>query len=145
MVGGKKFDMRIYALCMSYAPLKVYLYREGFARFTNVRYSMNKNDIDNPYIHLTNHAIQKKDEAYDNTVTDLKWSIGELKRYMITKHGTEAVNECFAGIQNIILNSLRSVSNVIINDKHCFEVREGTCFVFFVFFSPTNLPFRRLR
>ena len=23
LVGGKKFDMRIYALCMSYAPLKV--------------------------------------------------------------------------------------------------------------------------
>jgi len=34
--------MRIYALCMNYAPLKVYLYREGFARFTNVRYSNNK-------------------------------------------------------------------------------------------------------
>ena len=122
LVGGKKFDMRIYALCMSYAPLKVYLYREGFARFTNVRYSMNKNDIDNPYIHLTNHAIQKKDDSYDASTTDLKWSIGELKRFMITKHGAEAVNECFAGIQNIILNSLRSVSQVIINDKHCFEM-----------------------
>ena len=100
----------------------MYLYREGFARFTNVRYSMSKNDIDNPYIHLTNHAIQKKDDSYDSTQTDLKWSLGELKRYMMTKHGAEAVNECFAGIQNIILNSLRSVANVIINDKHCFEM-----------------------
>ena len=34
LVGGKKFDMRIYAVCLSYNPLKVYLYREGFARFT---------------------------------------------------------------------------------------------------------------
>jgi tubulin polyglutamylase TTLL9 len=83
---------------------------------------MSKNDIDNPYIHLTNHAIQKKDDSYDSTQTDLKWSLGELKRYMMTKHGAEAVNECFAGIQNIILNSLRSVANVIINDKHCFEM-----------------------
>ena len=65
LVGGKKFDMRLYAVCLSYNPLKVYLYREGFARFTNVRYSMSKADIDNPYVHLTNHAIQKKDEAYD--------------------------------------------------------------------------------
>jgi hypothetical protein len=55
--------------------------------------------------------------------------VGELKRYMITKHGTEAVNECFAGIQNIILNSLRSVANVIINDKHCFEVWARVCCV----------------
>ena len=122
LVGGKKFDMRIYAVCTNYAPLRVYLYREGFARFTNARYSMSKGDIDNPYVHLTNHAIQKKDESYDAATTDLKWSIGELKRYMITKHGADAVDECFAGIQNIILNSLRSVSNVIINDKHCFEM-----------------------
>jgi tubulin polyglutamylase TTLL9 len=122
LVGGKKFDMRIYAVCLSYNPLKVYLYREGFARFTNVRYSMSKADIDNPYVHLTNHAIQKKDEAYDAETTDLKWSIGELKRFMTTKHGAEAVNACFAGIQSIIVNSLRSVSNVIINDKHCFEM-----------------------
>ena len=41
---------------------------------------------------------------------------------MTTKHGAEAVNACFAGIQSIIVNSLRSVSNVIINDKHCFEM-----------------------
>ena len=122
LVGGKKFDIRLYAVCLSYNPLKVYLYREGFARFTNARYSMSKADIDNPYVHLTNHAIQKKDEAYDAETTDLKWSIGELKRFMTTKHGAEAVNACFAGIQSIIVNSLRSVSNVIINDKHCFEM-----------------------
>ena len=122
LVGGKKFDMRVYAVCASYSPLKVYLYREGFARFTNARYSTSKSDIDNPYVHLTNHAIQKKDEAYDAATTDLKWSIGELKRFMVTKHGAEAVNISFAGIQSVIIHSLKSVSNVIINDKHCFEM-----------------------
>ena len=122
LVGGKKFDMRIYAVCLSYNPLRVYLYREGFARFTNARYSVSKHDIDNPYVHLTNHAIQKKDESYDASTTDLKWSIAELKRFMATKHGADPVDECFAGIQAIILNSLRAVANVIINDKHCFEM-----------------------
>ena len=39
LVGGKKFDMRIYALVTSYAPLTVWLYRSGFCRFTNTRYS----------------------------------------------------------------------------------------------------------
>lgn len=38
-----------------------------------------KDDISNPYIHLTNHAIQKKDDAYDAAATDLKWGIGQLK------------------------------------------------------------------
>jgi|TARA_B100001142_G_scaffold259729_1_gene261937 tubulin polyglutamylase TTLL9 len=120
LVGGKKFDMRIYAVCLSYNPLRVYLYREGFARFTATRYS--KEDFDNPMVHLTNHAIQKKDDAYDASVSDLKWSFPSLKRYMLTKHGPAATTECWAGIHNIITGSLKAVQGVMINDKHCFEM-----------------------
>jgi tubulin polyglutamylase TTLL9 len=63
--GGKKFDLRIFALVLSYAPLKIYLYREGFARFTNTTYSLDKEDLSNASVHLTNHAVQKKDAEYD--------------------------------------------------------------------------------
>jgi tubulin polyglutamylase TTLL9 len=66
---------------LSYNPLKVYLYREGFARFTAARYS--NDDISNNFIHLTNHAIQKKDGDYDPTTTDLKWPVGQLKRVIL--------------------------------------------------------------
>lgn len=52
LVGGKKFDMRIYALVVSYRPLRVYLYRSGFCRFTNFRYSLESTD--DLYLHLTN-------------------------------------------------------------------------------------------
>lgn len=38
LFGGRKFDMRIYALCTSYNPLTIYLYRAGFARFAHDRY-----------------------------------------------------------------------------------------------------------
>jgi tubulin polyglutamylase TTLL9 len=38
-VGGKKFDCRLYALVTSYSPLTVWIYREGFARFTSARYN----------------------------------------------------------------------------------------------------------
>ncbi len=64
-VGGRKFDLRIYALVLSYTPLRVYLYRSGFARFTNQRFSMNREDISNPFIHLTNVAVQKTAPGYD--------------------------------------------------------------------------------
>lgn len=45
LLGGRKFDMRIYALCTSYNPLTVYLYRTGFARFAHDRYD--NSDTDN--------------------------------------------------------------------------------------------------
>lgn len=37
--------MRIYALCTSYNPLTIYLYRAGFARFAHDRYD--NTDTDN--------------------------------------------------------------------------------------------------
>lgn len=45
IIGGKKFDMRIYVLVVSYQPLICYLYRSGFGRFTHHRYD--KDDITN--------------------------------------------------------------------------------------------------
>mmetsp|Transcript_22566 Transcript_22566/g.43057 ORF Transcript_22566/g.43057 Transcript_22566/m.43057 type:complete len:429 (-) Transcript_22566:161-1447(-) len=122
LVGGKKFDLRIYALVLSYAPLKVYLYREGFARFTNATFSLDKEDLSNAYIHLTNHAVQKKDADYDAAKSDLKWSIHSLKTFLSSMHGQEASNTCFGKIQHIITQSLKSVQNVLINDKHCVEL-----------------------
>lgn len=45
---------------------RVFLYRRGFARFTNARYSSDIEDIYNGFVHLTNVAIQKTAENYDD-------------------------------------------------------------------------------
>ena len=55
IIGGKKFDMRIYLFCRSYNPLILYLYRSGFCRFTHTRYT--PNDVTNLDKHLTNVAV----------------------------------------------------------------------------------------
>ena len=72
--------MRIYALCTSYSPLTIYLYRTGFARFTHHRYDCE--DISNNYVHLTNVAIQKKSDNYDEKIGG-KWMLNTLKLYLI--------------------------------------------------------------
>lgn len=63
-----QFDLRLYALVPSFSPLEIHLYRSGFARFTNSRYSNNPSDIANSFIHLTNVAIQKTSEHYNKKV-----------------------------------------------------------------------------
>ena len=39
LVGGKKFDLRMYVLVTSYRPLKAWIYKLGFARFCIAKYS----------------------------------------------------------------------------------------------------------
>jgi tubulin polyglutamylase TTLL1 len=60
LIGGKKFDLRLYVLVSNYRPLRVHQFAHGFARFCNVKYTNDTEDIDNPFVHLTNVAIQKK-------------------------------------------------------------------------------------
>ncbi|GBG28389.1 Tubulin polyglutamylase TTLL5 [Hondaea fermentalgiana] len=121
LVGGKKFDLRIYALVTSFTPLKVYLHRSGFARFSNSRYSSLASDMANQYVHLTNVAVQKSADNY-NKATGGKWGLRDLKLYLMSRHGVERTNQVFADIEDIVLRSLQSVQKVMIHDKHCFEL-----------------------
>ncbi|KAK6471730.1 putative tubulin polyglutamylase TTLL9 isoform X1 [Huso huso] len=63
LIGGRKFDLRVYVLVTSYVPLKAWLYRDGFARFSLTRFSLSC--IDDHYVHLTNVAVQKTAPDYD--------------------------------------------------------------------------------
>ncbi|CAK73860.1 unnamed protein product (macronuclear) [Paramecium tetraurelia] len=119
LIGGKKFDTRIYLLCTSYSPLTLYLYRTGFARFTHHRYD--NEDITNTYVHLTNVAIQKTSDNYDEKLGG-KWDLQKLKLFLMTKYGQDKVQECFYNVQQLMIKSLLAVQKIIINDKHCFEL-----------------------
>jgi tubulin polyglutamylase TTLL1 len=120
LIGGKKFDLRIYVLVTSYRPLRVYQYCHGFARFCNAKYNTDMGDIDNPFIHLTNVAIQKHDQDY-NAKHGGKWHIQNLRLYIEATFGLDASNKLFLAMDNLIINSLKAVQNVMINDRHCFE------------------------
>eukprot|EP00602_Paraphysomonas_sp_CaronLab_P000522 CAMPEP_0185019658 /NCGR_PEP_ID=MMETSP1103-20130426/2264_1 /TAXON_ID=36769 /ORGANISM="Paraphysomonas bandaiensis, Strain Caron Lab Isolate" /LENGTH=436 /DNA_ID=CAMNT_0027550087 /DNA_START=74 /DNA_END=1381 /DNA_ORIENTATION=+ len=120
LIGGKKFDLRLYVLVSSYRPLRVYLYAHGFARFCNSKYNNDLEDIDNPFIHLTNVAIQKKNEEYNSTHGG-KWHVQNLRLYLESVYGLQASNRLFSEIDQLIIHSLKAVQGVINNDKHCFE------------------------
>ena len=121
LLGGKKFDMRVYALVTCYNPLTAYLYRTGFCRFTSFKYSLNPEDLNNNQIHLTNVAVQKQSATYDKQIGG-KWYFRELKTYLMGRYNEEQVNSMFDGIQNIIIKCFYAVQNVIAKDRHCFEL-----------------------
>uniref|UniRef100_A0A8C6Q5I6 Tubulin--tyrosine ligase-like protein 9 n=1 Tax=Nothobranchius furzeri TaxID=105023 RepID=A0A8C6Q5I6_NOTFU len=119
LLNGRKFDLRVYVLVTSYIPLKAWLYRDGFARFSNTRFFLGT--INDKHMHLTNVSVQKTAPDY-NPEKDCKWQLQQLRRYLTAKHGREVVETLFKEIDNIFVRSLQSVHKVIINDKHCFEL-----------------------
>ena len=78
--------------------LRLYVCRGGFCRFSSSRYTLDKANMKNLYMHLTNVAIQKKNEQYDEN-TGMKWPISKLKQYLLTKHGQNATSKLFGDIQ----------------------------------------------
>jgi tubulin polyglutamylase TTLL9 len=113
--------MRLYALVMSFSPLTVYIYRAGFCRFSASRYSNEDKDVMNNFVHLTNVAIQKGSADY-NADTGGKWELSRLKQFLTSRHGRDATDRCFSGMQDIMLLALQAVAKTMMSSKQCFEL-----------------------
>merc|ERR1719263_986619 len=72
-------------------------------------------------VHLTNVAVQKQSESYDEKKGG-KWDLHQLKQYLLTQEDPEKVDNLFCAIQDVVLFSLLAVQKVMIQDKHCFEL-----------------------
>lgn len=84
LIGGYKFDLRLYVCVPSYHPLTVYLYREGLVRFSTDKFSLN--DLNNPFCHLTNSSLNKLGPGYmemkDRVGSGCKWTLKQLRHYL---------------------------------------------------------------
>lgn len=61
LINGHKFDLRIYVAVTSFDPLRVYVFKEGLARFASEQYS---NKTENKFQHLTNYSVNKKNDNF---------------------------------------------------------------------------------
>ena len=59
-----KFDIRCYFLIARNSPTYLAFYHPGYCRLTLKPYSVSKESFEDPCVHLTNAAIQKKDPIY---------------------------------------------------------------------------------
>ncbi|XP_049862041.1 polyglutamylase complex subunit TTLL1-like [Schistocerca gregaria] len=120
LIGGKKFDLRLYVLVTSFRPLKAYLFRLGFCRFCTVKYDASIQELDNMYVHLTNVSVQKHGGEY-NGIHGGKWSVQNLRLYLESTRGKAVTERLFDSVSWLIVHSLKAVAPVMANDRHCFE------------------------
>ncbi|XP_061920800.1 probable tubulin polyglutamylase TTLL1 isoform X2 [Entelurus aequoreus] len=109
LIGGKKFDLRLYVLVTTYRPLKCYMYTLGFCRFCTVKYTPSTSELDNMFVHLTNVAIQKHGDDY-NHVHGGKWTVSNLRLYLESTRGKEVTSHLFDQIHWIVVQSLKAVA-----------------------------------
>eukprot|EP01012_Entosiphon_sulcatum_P031787 TRINITY_DN40498_c0_g1_i1.p1 TRINITY_DN40498_c0_g1~~TRINITY_DN40498_c0_g1_i1.p1 ORF type:complete len:801 (-),score=75.10 TRINITY_DN40498_c0_g1_i1:22-2397(-) len=64
LIYGYKFDLRLYVVCTSFDPLRVYLFSEGLVRFASEPYPGPKRGLRNRYMHLTNYSVNRTNTAH---------------------------------------------------------------------------------
>eukprot|EP01052_Picozoa_sp_SAG31_P032536 SAG31_NODE_3577_length_4103_cov_2.362637_3_plen_127_part_00 len=61
LIGGFKYDLRLYVMVPGWRPLRGYLHRQGLVRFAVALYDAGSRD---PSQHLTNSSLHKNNESY---------------------------------------------------------------------------------
>lgn len=105
LIDGMKFDLRVYALITSINPLRLYVYKEGLARFATKKYeepsSRNMND---KYMHLTNYSVNRKSAFYvHDQKAGTKRSFSTLNKWFI-KNGL-SVKLIWSAIDDAIIKT----------------------------------------
>jgi len=124
LLRGFKFDMRIYVLVTSIQPLEAFIYKEGFARLSTEPFSLDPEDLNKLFIHLTNVAIQKNNIDFHRDCDTLfggsKLSLKNLKGKLEERgHNFQKI---WIQICEIVVKSLLACQHEIPSNPNCFEL-----------------------
>ncbi|XP_076464953.1 tubulin polyglutamylase ttll6-like isoform X4 [Babylonia areolata] len=131
LIDGFKFDLRIYTLVTSCDPLRIFVFKDGLARFATNKYcEPTHNNTDNVFMHLTNYAINKNSEDFiRDDEAGSKRRISTINRYLANK-GVD-VDKLWGDIDDTIIKTLISAHSVLKhNYRTCFpnHVKGSACF-----------------
>ncbi|NXK80440.1 TTLL4 polyglutamylase, partial [Amazona guildingii] len=129
LIGGKKFDLRIYVYVTCYDPLRVYLFKDGLVRFASCKYSSSIKSLSNKFVHLTNYSVNKKNTEYKSNSDETacqghKWALKALWSYLNQKGvNSEAIWE---KIKDIVIKTIIA-SEPYVNSLVKMYVRRPYC------------------
>ncbi|MEQ6916178.1 PqqD family peptide modification chaperone [Halomonas aquatica] len=130
-IRGHKYVLRLYVLITSLEPLRVYLYRQGFAKLASAPWD--PDDADNPYSQLTNPDINAL-----NTGAEVPVEFIDLDRYRQwlrdQGHDDETL---FARIEDLVALTLISAVDALrsrteeagADPRGCYELLGLDCLV----------------
>ncbi|KNE67210.1 hypothetical protein AMAG_12281 [Allomyces macrogynus ATCC 38327] len=112
LIEGYKFDMRVYALITQCDPLRLFVYKEGLARFATEPYGTGP-ALDNQSqicMHLTNYSVNKRSTKFVDGGADggskrtLTWALEYLDSL-----GHDGSGAIWTSIKDIIAKSILTV------------------------------------
>lgn len=113
LIDNLKFDMRIYVLVYGVDPLRVFVFREGLARFATQEYNFPvKGNMDNLFMHLTNYAINRNADNFEandggDDDTGHKRTVSSVLKHIEEVEGVP-VHQLWAEIDDIAVKTLIS-------------------------------------
>lgn len=131
LIDGFKFDLRVYVLVTSCDPLRLFVFKDGLARFSTVQYvEPTNNNLENIYMHLTNYAIQKNsDEFIRDEDSGSKRRLSVVNKWF--QDNNYDVNEIWSRIDDVIIKTLISAHPTLKhNYRTCFpnHMKSSACF-----------------
>ena len=122
LIGGYKFDMRIYVAVPSFHPLTVYVYQEGLVRFSTEKFDLGC--LNNVFAHLTNTSINKHSPHYtvdkERVGPGCKWTVTQLRYYLHQNNLDDRL--LWTRITNIIILTLLIQAPQVPKASNCFEL-----------------------
>lgn len=138
LIDNLKFDLRIYVLITGCDPLRVFIFKEGLARFATDEYSKpSGNNLTNNFMHLTNYAVNKLNANFINNTDPIKDNIGHKRslsyvmKYLesqgididqIQKNIEDSIIKTICCIQPILKHSYNSCQPEDYSNSMCYEV-----------------------
>lgn len=111
-------------LVTSYDPLRVYLFNDGLVRFCTEKYSTSKSALQNPFGHLTNYSVNKKNTAAfqqnqdtgnddESAFSSSKWSLQMLYKYLVERGKAKQLADFQVALEDLIVKTLLAVESKI--------------------------------
>lgn len=128
LLNGYKFDLRVYVLVTSVNPLEVFIYKEGFGRFSTVPYTLDPNDKSNKFVHLTNYSINKHNmKNYDLDPKEKKFggtkvAFSTLKKAFKDDLKVDWDQVIWTQVRAVCLKALVAAQNDMVYNPCCFDL-----------------------